>query len=94
MAVIFDNQERNLIPNWRSFDTTVVLGELDSFSTNGKISPNLSIGSYIDDFQQNRTVPFAADLISASIVNGFNKEPIVMEAANFIVEYVKRRLYK
>lgn len=85
MAVIFDNQERNLIPNWRSFDTTVVLGELDSFSTNGKISPNLSIGSYIDDFQQNRTVPFAADLISASIVNGFNKEPIVMEAANFIV---------
>lgn len=86
MAVINEKKERRLIPNWRSFSTTIALGELDSSSVVPFAKPNLSIADYITDFQENETVPFAADLVSASIVNGFTKNDEVQKAAQFIMD--------
>jgi len=85
MAVIIEKKDRRLIPNWRSFSTTIALGELDSSSVIPIVKPNLSIDEYIEDFQANETIPFAADLISASIVNGFTNNEEVRKAAQFIV---------
>jgi Tfp pilus assembly protein PilF len=84
MAVIIEKKDRRLIPNWRSFPTTITLGELDSSSLNPIIKPNLFIGDYIEDFQENGTIPFASDLISASIVNGFTDNATVKKAAQFL----------
>jgi len=86
MALIIEKKDRRLIPNWRDFSTTVSLGELDSPSTVPMVKPNLSINDYIEDFQENKTIPFAADLISASLVNGLTYKNEVKEAAKFIID--------
>ncbi|MDR0605034.1 MAG: hypothetical protein LBG80_12095 [Bacteroidales bacterium] len=85
MAIIIEKKERRLIPNWRIFSTTIALGELDASSLNPIVKPDLSIDNYIADFQANESISFAADLISASIVNGFADNAVVKEAAQFIV---------
>ncbi len=86
MAIINEKKERQLIPNWRPFSTTIALGELDSSSVIPFEKPNLSIADYIADFQENETIPFAADLVSASIVNGFANDKEVKKAAQFIID--------
>lgn len=86
MAVRIEKEERRVIPNWRSFTTTAYLGELDSVKLQGKSNVNLSIDSYIADFNTNKTVVYAADLLSASVVNGFEEKQEVKEAAEFILE--------
>ena len=87
MAAIIEEKERRVIPNWRSFGTTVALGELNTNSLNGNASPNLSIESYIREFNNNHTVPYAADLISAALVNGFTDNKNVEEAAKFLLDH-------
>jgi Tfp pilus assembly protein PilF len=87
MAVILEKKDRRLIPNWRSFAITTMLGEIDATSINPIIvQPDLSIADYIEDFHENATIPFAGDLISASMVNGFNENEEVKKAANFILD--------
>lgn len=87
MAVRIEKEERRVIPNWRSFMTTAYLGELDSIKQKKSSNANLSIDSYILDFNNNKTVTYAADLLSASIVNGFEERAEVKEAAGFILEH-------
>ena len=77
MAVRIEKEERRVIPNWRSFKTTAYLGELDSVKQVENDNTNLSIDSYILDFNNNKTVTYAADLLSASVVNGFEERPEV-----------------
>lgn len=86
MAVRIENEERRVIPNWRSFIMTAYLGELNSIKPQEKPNVNLSIDGYIADFNTNKTVVYAADLISASVVNGFEDKQEVKEAAEFILE--------
>ncbi len=85
MALVFENKDRRVIPNWRSFNTTTILGELDSALITPRDGPILNIDSYIDDFTENESVPYAADLISSSIVNGFEDNEEVKRAAKFIL---------
>lgn len=86
MANFFDNKDRRVIPNWRSFKRTASLGELDILSSR-QIVPdiNVSIEDYKADFLKNKTLAHAGDLISAAIVNGFEDNEIVIEAANLIL---------
>ena len=86
MAIINEKKERRLIPNWRDFSTTISLGELDASSITPIIKPNLSIDDYVEDFRENETIPFAADLLSAAIVNGFTDSIEVKNAAKFIFD--------
>lgn len=85
MAAIIEEKERRVIPNWRSFGTTVSLGELSSYSSNSNDFPILSVDSYIRDFKNNPSVPFAADLLSAALVNGFTDDENVEVAAQFLL---------
>lgn len=86
MANIFENKDRRVIPNWRSFKKTAILGELDSNTQSKKRNLNLaSLEDYIEDWITNKTIAHAGDLISAATVNGvFNNEHI-HEAAKFII---------
>lgn len=87
MTNALEDLKRNVIPNWRSFGTTVSLGELNSFNKNGIIEfHNYSIQKYIIDFEINKTVPHAADLISAAVVNNKTEDKYVKEAAIFILK--------
>lgn len=85
MAAIIEEKERRVIPNWRSFRTTASLGELDAISLTQNDLPILSIDSYIRDFRNNSSVPFAADLLSAALVNGFDDNNNVKDAAQFLL---------
>lgn len=87
MATIFENKDRRVIPNWRSFKKTANLGELDRIEIRGQKFPiKLSIDSYIDDYRENKNTANAADLISAGFVNGFEKDEAVVDAAEFILK--------
>lgn len=86
MAVRLEEKDRRLIPNWRSFEVTASLGELNSCGSNKHIVPNMSIDSYIRDFLKYKTLPYAADLLSASIVNGIAND-YSFQAAKFIREH-------
>ena len=87
MANIILDKERRLIPNWRSFGKTTALGELDAYQFKSN-KPDFIVGidDYIIDWKANKSVTFASDLLSASIVNNFTENTEVFEAAIFIIE--------
>ena len=87
MANIFENPERHVIPGWRSFKKTVDLGELNSVSKKLPMAiPKNTIDGYVIDWQNNRTIAHAGDLLSAAYVNGMIGEPAVIDAATFILK--------
>ena len=87
MANLFDDSKRNIIPNWRSFGTTTSLGELNSLGQHkDEIVNKYSLKKYIIDFEINKAVPHAADLISAAVVNNQIENRYVKNAANFILK--------
>jgi Flp pilus assembly protein TadD len=84
MAAFIEDQDRNVIPRWRDFRTTVELGELGSGKT--EIKPNRlahDLTWLTRDWQENKTASFAGDLISAGMVSG-NLEA-AREASEFVV---------
>jgi len=86
LANIILDKERRLIPNWRSFGKTTVLGELNSVSNIDKNEGLIfGIDDYIIDWKANKSASFASDLLSAAIVNNFTKNNEVINAANFIL---------
>lgn len=86
MANLFEHKDRRVVPNWRSFGKTTMLGELNSFQVQNEL-PNqeTSIEDYIIDWEVNKTVIHASDLLSAAIVNNKKEHPQVSDAANFIL---------
>lgn len=87
MANIFEFQKRRVIPNWRSFSTTVVLGELNNVVKPSNL-PILNIKNYIKNWKYSKTIINAGELLSAAIVNGFVEDFNVIEASNFILNNV------
>lgn len=84
MANIFEFKKRRVIPNWRSFSTTVSLGELNN-SVIIKDMPHLNISEYINDWITHKSIVTAGELISAAIVNNLISEKTVIEASQFII---------
>lgn len=92
MANIFENKDRRVVPNWRSFRRTSILGELDSlgFSKLQGKKIVLAIDDYIESWETYNTLPFASDLVSAGITNGFLENKSVQDAAKFILKNVNQ----
>jgi len=87
MANFFqDDQERRVVPNWRTFKKTALFGELDPLNKRParRFDINL-IAKNKEDWNQNHTIPVAADLLSAAVVSNFRTDADVIEAANFII---------
>jgi tetratricopeptide (TPR) repeat protein len=80
VAAGFEPKSRNVIPRWRDFASTLELGELSSAASHRNFSPpkgdlqNLEI-----DWQREKTLSFAADLISAAVLTGGSE--VAREAA-------------
>ena len=87
MAFVFENQDRRVIPNWRSFRYTSAIGELDP-SLIKKESVNMyNIEEYIEDWSENKTLIHAGDLMSAAISNSQINNPSAIEAALYTKEH-------
>lgn len=85
MNVDAEERNRNVIPRWRDFRTTLALGELNSSSG---IEPRTiilegSLDEQITDWQNNRSLAFATDLVGSGLVIGRSEE--IEEAADFIL---------
>ncbi|MBO9732400.1 MAG: hypothetical protein J7623_27410 [Chitinophaga sp.] len=83
MALKFDIKQRRVIPNWRDFKRTMRLGELsNSVSTQ---RPDISVLRPINDWQQNRNIGTAADLVNSAFISGKTEFPELNEAISYII---------
>ena len=85
MALISYKERRDVIPNWRSYTKTARLGELFSIKREPWEAPVFPISGYLEAWLDQQTLPYATDLLSAALVNGVNNNPIVSQAANFVL---------
>ena len=84
MASFKENDRRDVLPNWRSYNKTSCMGEFGA-SINTQLSvPFFSLDKYVFAWKEHREIPFAADLVSAAITNGQLNNPEVVEAAHFL----------
>ena len=86
MAGFNSNKNRKVVPRWRTFDTTLKLGELGSYSPprpHEKVTRDFLFSKVID-WQKHRTKIHAAELVGAAIVLG--REPECEEAAKFLLQ--------
>ena len=88
MTGIFEKKNRTLVPNWRSVNKTAQLGELESIYKDKDVFllPSINLEKHIVEFHENKSSPYAADLINAAIVGGKQNDDNVKEAASFILE--------
>ena len=70
MSQFWQQRDRNVIPRWRDFLSTVQLGELNVPLPGGDVRPLSDLTDLATDWQHNRSVSFAGDLISAALVSG------------------------
>jgi tetratricopeptide (TPR) repeat protein len=69
MAGFLEEKERNVIPRWRDFRSTVLLGDLDSVKPASEKSRRPSdLSAAVAEWAEHRTASFAGDLISAALV--------------------------
>ncbi len=77
---------RSVVPNWRFFSETLLIGELDS-NRIGKKAENLyPIDDYVETWLDTKSFSTAGDLISAAIANGQRNNKYAKEAALFITD--------
>jgi tetratricopeptide (TPR) repeat protein len=78
-------KDRNVVPRWRNFDTTLLQGELQN-STNIPASPQSEnielVLQRAREWERSRTIWHAADLLNAAFVAGIAER--YKEAASFI----------
>ncbi len=87
MASFNEVDIRNVLPNWRGYSKTAKIGEFQASKKYNYVIPLFSLDEYISAWNENKSVPFAADLISAAITNGQKENVNVIEAAQFIVAH-------
>ena len=85
MASISADKERNVIPNWRKFEITANLGELNG-SLNNKLdsSFNPDISDLLEDWEEEKSIGIAGDILGAAIICNQTKNDKVQEIAQFI----------
>lgn len=88
MAFVFENQDRRVIPNWRSFKYTSSIGETNPSLIKKEVIP-YNIKEYIQDWLENETLIYAGDLMSAAISNFQIDNSSVIEAALYTKEHFK-----
>jgi tetratricopeptide (TPR) repeat protein len=85
MANIFEKKDRHVIPNWRSFENTVKLRELNgSHSLDIDISFKPDISDILDDWNYANNIGVAGDIIGTAIICNQQDNLIVREVAEFV----------
>lgn len=100
--MLLDGREmgRNIIPRWRPVGRSVQLGEASPAEKSAETSSlrevrQVGLARALDEFRQNRTTPYAAEVVAVAVVEGVPQK--AEEAARFLANYgndlvVTRRL--
>jgi Tfp pilus assembly protein PilF len=87
MANIFENKDRHVIPNWRSFENTAKLGELNGSKTiqlNSSFKPDIS--DLLEDWKENKNLGVAGDILGVAIVCNQQNDKIVKDVSDFVIK--------
>ncbi|SDE21405.1 hypothetical protein SAMN05216464_104379 [Mucilaginibacter pineti] len=84
MALIFEEKDRTVVPNWRDFTRTLKLQELANTSPLPPL--DISILRPLNDWRSNQNVGIAADLINSAFIAGKTNFPELDEAIKFVLE--------
>ncbi len=87
MASFKEDEKRNVVPNWRDYNKTAKLGEFGSSPIATQPLELFPIDEYVVAWQNNKSVSFAGDLLSAAILNGHQSNPYAIEAAKFVIAH-------
>jgi len=86
MANFLEQKNRNVLPNFRTFDETIGLGELDGAEkTPASVFPK-EISRDLIDWEADKSVAVAADLLSCAAVAGLTSMDQVRKAARYILD--------
>ncbi|RBQ02194.1 hypothetical protein [Pedobacter miscanthi] len=84
MALIFEEEDRTVVPNWRDFARTLKLNELANTSHAPLIDINISRA--VNDWRNEKNIGVAADLVSSAFISGKTNLPEVDEAIKFVIK--------
>ncbi|WP_118952191.1 tetratricopeptide repeat protein [Taibaiella helva] len=82
--MIFEINERRVIPNWRDFKRTWQLGELNSSLRATNKPLNFNLERAVSDWKTNSNIGNAADLVNSAYVSGLKSSQDVLDAVEFI----------
>lgn len=85
MANIFEKEDRHVIPNWRSFENTVKLRELNgshSLDIDNSFKPDIS--DILDDWEYVQNIGVAGDIIGAAIICNQQDNKTVKQVAEYV----------
>ena len=86
MAFVTSDIDRRVIPNWRNFWETCYMGEVGFYREKTTLVRPYPIDEYVESWDENRSVLFASELISAAVTNNQAKREEVVNAADFIIK--------
>ncbi len=84
MAFLCETPDRRVIPNWRSLSDTISNGELE-YPSNEHVVFNLE--KYENDWNQEHSLLYASELVSAAVANGIEHNSTAKEAAEFVLTH-------
>ena len=85
MASLIGDEKRNVVPNWRDYNKTAKLGEFGGVAVVTNPLKLFPIDEYVVSWENNRSIPYAGDLVSAAILNEQQTNPAAIDAAKFII---------
>ncbi|WP_412468048.1 tetratricopeptide repeat protein [Pedobacter sp. KLB.chiD] len=83
MALISEDQERTLIPNWRDYTRTLKMQELANKSK--PLVHDIDISRSLNDWRNDQNIGIAADLINSSFISGKTDFVELNQAIEFII---------
>jgi len=86
MASLFQDIDRRVVPNWRSYKDTCAIGELGYYNLRPAGGQLFTMDEYVNDWRDNRDVLFAGELICAAVSNNQIEREEVTDAATFILK--------
>lgn len=86
MANLFKKKNRHIIPNWRSFENTAKLGELngsEGIELDSTFRPDIS--DLTEDWGESQSIGVAGDILGAALVSNQEDNTIVREISKYIL---------
>lgn len=86
MSTYFEDKDRNVIPRWRDFLTTLVLGELlpSRYSPRVADEPATALVDQLSAWQEHGSTSFAADLVGSALVLNISNSEIRRAAKHLL----------
>lgn len=87
MADLFTKKDRHVIPNWRSFENTAKLGELNGskgIDLDSSFRPDIS--DLLEDWSELKSIGVAGDVLGVALVCNQETNPVVREISQFVLQ--------